>query len=98
LKVWQKREGLQDWKINLRVVRKSELPGYIDGDVNWWQKPGTATIRVLCAADLARTEGMSPSEVRHETELIIVHELMHLTLYPLGLEMGRAPRNPALKP
>lgn len=78
LSVWQKRQGLEQWKIDLRIVRQSELESGEDGDVEWWGTPGTATIRVLCAADMESIDGLSPASVRRETELVIVHELMHL--------------------
>ncbi len=84
LSIWQKREGLEDWKITLRVVRQSELPRGSDGDIDWSQQPGAAVIRILCASDMASIYGWWPSELHRENELVIVHELMHLLLRPLG--------------
>ena len=84
LSVWQKREGLDQWKINLRVVRQGEVGSGNDGDVMWSADTGTARMRVLCAADMAKTGPSTPSEIRRESELVIVHELMHLLLVPIS--------------
>ena len=84
LSVWQKREGLDQWKINLRVVRQGELGSGNDGDVIWSEDTGTARMRVLCAADMPKTGPSTPSEIRRESELVIVHELMHLLLVPIS--------------
>jgi hypothetical protein len=81
--LWQKREGLEQWKISVQIVRQSKLPPDVDGDVFWEGNPATAKIRVLCAADMERIYGWSPAEARRESELIVVHELMHLVLAPL---------------
>jgi hypothetical protein len=83
LSVWQEREGLEGWDIDLRIVRQSEMRPNIIGDVDWWIPPGKAHIRVVCAEDLKSVYGETPSQVRSEMERVVIHELMHLVLSSL---------------
>jgi|GEM_PF-3787003 len=100
LALWQKREGLEHRDIKLRIVRASEMPRNIIGDVEWWETPGWAQIRVVGSDDLQRVYGDSPAFARYEVERIVIHELMHLVLsglYDDGDGRGSAllTRNPA---
>lgn len=92
--VWQKREGLQNWKIAVRLARQDELPPRVVGDVDWrndWlDRRPSASIRVLCAEDLERIYGETPATARLESEETVVHELMHLVLSPLEVPKSRA--------
>ena len=87
--VWQKREGLQNWKISVRIVRRAELPPGVVGDVywrnDWLDRRPSADIRVLCAEDLEGLFGETPAVARRESEETVVHELMHLVLSPLEI-------------
>lgn len=80
LSVWQKREGLEGWNIELRIVRQSEMLPHIIGDVEWWETPGKVHIRVLCAEDLKTVYGQTPMQIRWQVERVVIHELMHLVL------------------
>ena len=84
LSIWQRREGLQDWKINARIVGAGELERQTIGDVRWWEPTRTAEMRVLSAADLQRLYGYSAASVRTQTEETVVHELMHVVMRGLG--------------
>lgn len=80
LALWQKREGLERRNIHLRVVRQSEMPRNVIGDVEWWRTPGKANIRIVRGADLERVYGDTPAEARSDAELTVIHELTHLVL------------------
>ena len=84
LSVWQRREGLEQWKIRLRIVHRSELPRGTIGHVSWsagaYGGPGAAEIRVLYPSEMASLYRLPP---RRWTEHAVVHELMHLVLAPL---------------
>jgi hypothetical protein len=100
LSLWQKREGLEQRDIRLRIVHQSEMPRNIIGDVEWWETPGEAHIRVVCADDLETVYGDTPAVVRYEVERTVIHELMHLVLaglYDDGTGRGSTwlSRNPA---
>jgi hypothetical protein len=93
LAVWQKREGLEQRDIRLRIVRQSEMPRDIIGDVEWWETPGQAHIRIVCAEDLETVYGDTPAEALSEVERAVIHELMHLVLsglYDDGSGRGNA--------
>jgi hypothetical protein len=83
LALWQRREGLGWLSINLRIVRQSELPRNVIGDVDWWETPGQAHIRVVCAEDLETVYDDTPAKARSEIERTVIHELMHLVLFGL---------------
>ncbi|MBM3774239.1 MAG: hypothetical protein FJW37_03665 [Acidobacteria bacterium] len=84
LALWQKRLRLQDWKIQVKVVRKSELKPKTLGNVHWDLTTKSAVIRAMHFDDYARDF----TEVLEELEVTIVHELIHLHLASL-------PRNEA---
>jgi hypothetical protein len=83
LALWEKREGLEHRDIRLSIVRASELPRGIDGDVEWWEVPGWAHIRVVGSDDLERVYHETPAEARYEVQCTIIHELLHLVLSQL---------------
>jgi len=81
LHLWQKRLHLEDWKIDIKIVRIWELEQGTLGHIDWSVPHRTATIKVLNSADYELPKDKIPSDV----ELSIVHELVHLHLSVLPL-------------
>lgn len=82
IRVWQKRLGLEDWKVEVRIVRVSELPENAVANIHWSIPNKKATVKVLAAADST----LLPGEIVEDTELSVVHELIHLSLAKLPLD------------
>src|SRR5689334_760135 len=76
LQTWQARLRLQDWRIEVRVVRESELKPETLGNLRWNSETRTATIRILDPADY----DLPPARIPQDMEMTIVHELIHLHL------------------
>jgi hypothetical protein len=81
LKRWQKRLRLEDWKIEVKIVRIWELEHGTLGHIDWSTPRKTAVIKVLSAADYELPADKIPADM----ELSIVHELVHLHLSALPL-------------
>src|SRR6267378_2931994 len=81
LKVWQKRLRLEDWKIEVKVVRIWDLEQGTLGHIDWSVPHKTATIKVLNPSDYELPRDRVPADM----ELSIVHELVHLHLSALPL-------------
>lgn len=77
--VWQKRLKLQDWNINVKVVRGWELKPRTLGNIHWDTEARKATLRVLDLVDYK----LGYPEVLKDLEFTIVHELVHLQLSSL---------------
>jgi hypothetical protein len=79
---WQQRLAMTDWKIETKIVRLSQLPKGTIANIHWSLPKRTATIKVLDPIDstLARTE------IVRDTELSVVHELVHLSMAKLPLD------------
>jgi hypothetical protein len=76
---WQKRLGLEDWSISLRLVRQSELSKESWGASEWDERTRTAEVHVLDPRDYNLRGG----ELRLDMECTIVHELVHIQVSPL---------------
>jgi hypothetical protein len=76
---WQKRLGLEDWEISLRVVRQTELARDVWGASEWNDRTRKAVIKVLDPRDYNLRGG----ELRLDMECTIVHELVHIQVSPL---------------
>jgi hypothetical protein len=87
LAVWQEKQQLQDWSIEITVARQRDLGSNNDGEVQW-SDGQRARIRVLDAAELTYVPA---GNVRKYTELIIVHELVHVSLASLSGENVETP-------
>lgn len=85
LKVWQKRLHLEDWKVDVRVVRSTELRPETLGNLKWNSVSKTATIKVLNPVDYE----MSAADVPEDMEYTVVHELVHLQLSSLPRDLNR---------
>ena len=79
---WQKLLALEDWKIEARVVRVWELPQDAVADIHWWLKNKSATVNVIDPVDSTLNE----SEIVDDTELSVIHELLHLSMAKLPLD------------
>jgi len=81
LHVWQKRLRLDDWKIEVKIVRIWELEQGTLGHIDWSIPHKTATIKVLNPSDYELPKDKIPADM----ELSVVHELVHLHLSVLPL-------------
>ena len=79
---WQKRLGLEEWTIEGRVVRTTDLPPGAVANIHWSLPKHTATLRVLSSADYS----LRKADIPRDTELSVVHELVHLSMAKLPLD------------
>lgn len=86
---WQKRLGLADWKINVLVVRTTELKPRTLGNIHWDNERKTAIIRVLDPSDYK----LAPRAMLDDIEFTVVHELIHLELSPVLSPLQRNDAN-----
>ncbi|MBC7927446.1 MAG: hypothetical protein H7039_17500 [Bryobacteraceae bacterium] len=84
LSSWQHRLGLDEWKIEARIVRSKDLQKGTVANIHWSLPKRTATIKVLNPVD----SNLPRSEVVRDTELSVVHELVHLSMAKLPLDGG----------
>ena len=80
MKNWQKRLGLDDWNVSLRVVRQNELDRNSWGTAEWDPTAKSALISVLDPRDY----NLKGGELKLDMECTIVHELVHIQLSPLA--------------
>jgi len=76
LRVWQTRLALDDWKIEARIVRQTDLNPDTLGNLKWNSLHHTATIKVLDPRDY----DMPAEQIPQDMERTVVHELVHLEL------------------
>lgn len=83
LRYWQKRLRLQDWIIEVRLVRERELDGDYAAQVNWVLPKKMASVHILDQIDY-------PPELMGERDMEndLVHELLHLHLAPIHEHFG----------
>jgi len=79
MKLWQRRLGLEDWSIALRVVRQNEIDRNVWGTAEWDADKKTGIINVLDPRDYNLRGG----ELKLDMECTIVHELVHIQVSPL---------------
>jgi len=79
MKLWQKRLGLEDWNLSVRLVRQSEIDRNSWGAAEWDPESKTGVISVLDPRDYNLRGG----ELRLDMECTIVHELVHIQVSPL---------------
>ena len=79
---WRKRLSLEDWQIESKIVRVWELPENAVANIHWSLTNRKATIRVLNSVD----SSLKKSEILKDTELSVVHELVHLSMSKLPLD------------
>ena len=79
LKAWQKRLGLEDWNVSLKVVRQASLEKHTWGNADWDLATRSATISVLDPRDY----NLKGRDLSQDMECTIVHELVHIQVSPL---------------
>lgn len=82
VKRWQRRLGLTEWKIESKIVRLWQLPKGTIANIHWSLPRKQATIKVLDSMDSNLPKG----EIARDTELSVVHELVHLSMAKLPLD------------
>jgi hypothetical protein len=87
--VWQKKLGLQDWKITVVVARASDLKPKTLGNIHWELDKKTAVIHVLDPADYK----LPFKDMLQDMEFTVVHELIHLDLAPVLADLQRNDAN-----
>jgi hypothetical protein len=73
---------LQDWQIDAKIVRISDLPPNALANIHWSLPNKNATVRVMSSVDST----LPKSEIVRDTELSVVHELVHLSMAKLPLD------------
>lgn len=79
LKSWQKRLGMEDWRLTVRLVRQKDLDKATWGNAEWDPFEKTGTISVLDPIDY----NLKGGGLRLDMECTIVHELVHIQVSPL---------------
>ena len=79
LKFWQKRLGLEDWNLSLRVVRQQVIGNDSWGTAVWIPETRSGVVNVLDPRDY----NLKGSELKLDMECTIVHELVHIRVAPL---------------
>jgi hypothetical protein len=77
---WQSALGLENWTIELRIVRQDELEGGTLGDIEPNGQTRTAVLRVRSEAD----SDLSSRLTRADQRLTIAHEMVHLRRFASG--------------
>lgn len=85
LRSWQRRLGMEDWRISLRLVRQRDLDKNTWGNAEWDAKEHTGTISVLDPADY----NLKGGDLRLDMECTIVHELVHIQVSPFDAQDER---------
>src|SRR6478736_5190135 len=84
-RLWQKRLHLEDWRVDVRIVRNSELRPETLGNLKWNNVSRTACIKVLNPLDYQIPAGDVPEDM----EYTVLHELVHLQLSVLPRDLNR---------
>jgi hypothetical protein len=79
MRSWQKRLGMEDWRLTVRLVRQKDLDKNTWGNAEWDPDEKTGTISVLDPLDYNLKGGV----LRLDMECTIVHELVHIQVSPL---------------
>jgi hypothetical protein len=79
MRFWQKRLGMEEWNVELRIVRQQLLDRDSWGTVEWDPDKRSALISVLDPRDY----NLKGSELKLDMECTIVHELLHVHISPL---------------
>jgi hypothetical protein len=79
MKTWQKRLGLEEWNLSVRIVRQSEIDRNSWGAAEWDPEAKTGMISVLDPRDY----NLHGSDLKLDMECTIVHELVHIQVSPL---------------
>src|ERR1700694_1820528 len=77
---WQKRLGLDEWNLSVRLVRQAEIDRNSWGAAEWDPEAKSGIIRVLDPRDY----NLHGGELKLDMECTIVHELVHIQVSPLA--------------
>jgi hypothetical protein len=78
LKTWQRRLGMDEWRLTVRIVRQKELDKNTWGHAEWDPEEKTGTISVLDPMDY----NLKGGDLKLDMECTIVHELVHISVSP----------------
>jgi hypothetical protein len=78
LKNWQRRLGMDDWRLTIRLVRLKDLDKNTWGNAEWDPNVKTGIISVLDPTDY----NLKGGELKLDMECTIVHELVHIQVSP----------------
>ncbi|MGC9948660.1 MAG: hypothetical protein ABSF64_20015 [Bryobacteraceae bacterium] len=78
LKTWQRRLGMDDWRLTIRLVRQNDLEKNTWGNAEWDPQGKTGTIKVLDPLDY----NLRGADLKLDMECTIVHELVHIQVSP----------------
>ncbi len=78
LKTWQKRLGMDDWRLTIKLVRQNSLDKNTWGNAEWDPDGKTGTITLLDPVDY----NLKGGELKLDMECTIVHELVHIQVGP----------------
>ena len=76
---WQKRLGLDEWNLSVRLVRQTEIDHNSWGAAEWDPDAKSGIISVLDPRDY----NLHGGELKLDMECTIVHELVHIQVSPL---------------
>lgn len=85
VKLWQTRLHLEEWRLEVRLVRSTELKPDTLGNLKWNSVNRSAVIKVLTPGEYE----LAPSEIAEDIEYTVVHELVHLHLSVLPRDLGK---------
>lgn len=80
IQYWQRELHLEDWRIELRIVRQDELENGTLGDIEPLRETRTAILRVRCEAD----SDLPSRLARADQRLTVAHEMVHLRSFASG--------------
>ena len=75
---WQKTLRISDWNINLNIVRQVTMPADAEGHCKTYRTLKYATISVLDPVDYDIDGYRKETQVQHDMERTLVHELLHV--------------------
>lgn len=81
---WQRRLGLSEWRIEAKIVRLTQLPKGTVANIHWSLPKRAAIIKVLDPLDSTVARHL----ILRDTELSVIHELVHLSMAKLPLDAG----------
>lgn len=82
MRTWQKRLGLESWKLSLEVARRPDIDPNSWGNAEWDPDRKTGVVRVLDPRDY----NLSGASLKLDMECTVVHELVHIQLSPLSAQ------------
>lgn len=83
-KLWQKRLRLQDWNIEVKVKRFTEMPSEALAAIQSFEERKDAFMYLLAPIDIELVQDRFLGNEAANYSMSIVHELLHLQLLPLS--------------